>query len=466
MQVFNRRQQRELDALVEEYVTRRYMPRREFLQKVTAAGLSLSAASALLAACGGPLPFPADSNTPARANTIVALTEWNGNELDAFNAQIKAFRDKTGINVTVESTRDLLAVLDMRLRGNSPPDICGMPSLSKFQQLAKQGKLVQLDKFLDMNKIQQDYAKSWLDLASVDGKLYAVLPKANTKNTIWYNPRQFQAAGGTIPRTWDDLIAVSNRLAESGKYPWAMGVESSASSGWPATDWVSLIYVNKYGPYMYDQWVAHKIPWTHPSIKDAIQMFGQIVQGKHYINGAPQSILTTGFREASYQPFTNPPKAYMCCLGDFTAGFITDRFKTLQPGKDFDFFSFPLISPQYKGAIIGGADIMVAMKDNDGTRKFMTFMATAEAQTIWVKRGGSTAINKMVSQSDYPNDVARQASQMLVNATSVHLSVGDIIPASLQSVYWKGMLRYIQDPQQLDSILDMLEAAAQQVYQS
>lgn len=470
MAIFNRRHRQELDTLVEEYTAQPNMPRREFLRRAMAAGMSVSAASALLAACGGPGgntgSGPSASSTPAKVSTIDALTEWGGSELDAFKQQLAAFTKKTGVNVTVESTRDLPAVLNTRIRGNNPPDICGMPNLSTFQDMVNKGKVVQLDKFIDMNQIQKDYAKAWIDLASVNGHMYAVLPKANNKNTVWYNPTQFQSAGGTIPQTWNDLISVSDKIAKSGKYPWAMGVESAASSGWPATDWVALIYMGKYGPDMYNQWVTHKIPWTHPSIKDSIQMFGQIVQGNHYINGAPQSILATNFQDSTYQPYDTPPKAYMCCLGDFTSGFITSQFKTLKAGTDFNFFPFPTINAQYKGGIIGGADIMVAMKDNDGTRQFMQFMSSAEAQTIWVKLGGATSVNKSVQLSDYPDAVTRQSAQMLTGATAATLSVGDLIPAALQSAYWKGMLTYIQDPKQLDSVLSSLESTAQQSYQS
>jgi alpha-glucoside transport system substrate-binding protein len=457
MPIFHRHTRQELDALVEEYTTRHTLSRRVFLQRATAAGLSVSAASALLASCGG---------SPSKVTSIDALTEWGGSELDSFNAINKAFTHKTGITVNVEPTRDLVAILQTRVRGNNPPDIVGVPNLDLMHQLADQGKLVPLDRFIDMNKYKQDYAQTWIDLASWKGTLYGVLPGGGNKATVWYNPKQFQAAGGTIPQTWDDLIAVSDTLASAGKYPWAMGVESSASSGWPAADWISEIYINKYGPDMYKQWVQHTIPWTHASIKDAIQMFGQIAHGKHYINGAPQSILATNFLDASFQPFTSPPKAYMYYLGDFTAGFITSQFQTLKAGTDFNFFPFPTINAQYKGAIIASAGIMIAMKDNNGSRQFMQFLATAEAQTIWVKRGGTSSLNKSVNLTDYPNAVARQSAQILTNATAVQLSVGDLIPASLQAAYWKGLLTYIGDPKQLDSVLSSLEATAQQAYQS
>src|SRR5205085_11441364 len=184
------------------------------------------------------------------------------------------FKQKTGITVNVETTRDLSTVLNTRVRGNNPPAITSSPSLNQFRQLAMAGKIVQLDKFFDMSAYQQNYPKGFIDLASVNGHLYAVTPTANSKGTVWYNPAQFQAKGYTVPKTWDDLIALSNKIASSGAYPWSMGVESGAASGWAAADWIDQIYMSLNGPDMVDAWINHKIPWTDPSVKKAFQMFG------------------------------------------------------------------------------------------------------------------------------------------------------------------------------------------------
>ena len=468
MNVYDRLDRKALDQLFEEYTTTNNINRRQFLQRATAAGLSFSEASALLAACGGGSSSGGVSagSAPPKVTSIDALTEWSGEELDSFNAINAAFTKKTGIKVNVESTRDLPAVLTTRVKGNNPPDIAGMPSVPTFQQLASEGKLVQLDNILNMSQYRQDYAQTWIDFSSVNGHVYAVLPKANSKGTIWYSPKQFQANGYTVPQTWDDMIALSNRIASQGKYPWSMGLESAASSGWPGADWIDQIYLSLNGIDMAKQWVAHKIPWTHPSVKQAFQMFGQIANGKHYINGAPQAILATNFQDSSYLPFDNPPKAYMIYLGDFATGFIASQFPNAQAGTDYNFFPFPVINPQYKGQITGGADIMVAMKDNDGTRQFMQFMASAEGQSIWPKRGGATSVNKSVPLSVYPDPVTKAVAQQLTQATAVTVGEDDLMPQVMENAYWKGVLAYVQNPSQLDSILSSLESTAQQAYSS
>jgi alpha-glucoside transport system substrate-binding protein len=458
MPIFNHQNRQNLDLLVEEYLTTNNVNRRQFVQRATAAGLSVSAASALLVACGG--------NSASHVTSIDALTVWSGEELASFNAINAAFTAKTNIKVNVESTRDLSAILTTRLKANNPPDICGIPTLGLFHQLASQKKLVALDGYFDMSTYQKNYAKAWQDLSSYNGHLYGVLPKANSKGTIWYNPAEFQAIGGTIPQTWNDLISLSDKIANSGKYPWALGVESAATSGWPAADWIDQIYLGLNGPDMYEKWIAHQIPWTDTSIKEAFQMFSQIVNGKHYINGAPQSILATHFQDATFLPYTSPPQAYMCYLGDFAAGFITAQYKNIQPGTGFNFFPFPTLNTKYKDAVTGGADIIAALKDNDGTRQFMQFLSTAEAQSIWVKRGGATSANKTVDLSIYPNDVARAAARQLTGAGFFKVGADDQMPQAMENAFWQATLAYIPDPTRLNSILSSLENTAQQVYTS
>ena len=450
-------QQEAIDSLVTEYQTRG-LSRRSFIQRSLALGLSLSAASTLLAACGG------SSSGNDNPKTLTLLTTWGGEEQDSFKAVVKPFTDRTGIKVTITATRDLDAQLTIQIRGKNPPDIAILPNPGKMQQLASQHNLIALNDLVDMGAMQDNYAKSWIDLGSYNGKLYAIFFKAANKGTVWYNPAQFQSNNYAVPGTWQNMISLSNSIAGQGKYPWSMGVESGAASGWPAADWVAQIFVNQSGPDQYDKWVAHQIPWTDSSVKNAFQYFGQIAHGQHYIAGAPQSILATGFTDASYAPFKSPPTAYMFYLGDFTEGFITTQFKSLKPETDFNFFPFPTINDSYKGAITVGADVVVAMRNNNSVKQLVQYLATADAQAIWVKRGGFTAVNKNVPVSDYPDPVAQASVTMLTSAPIVKYGAGDVMPSQVQNAMWKGLLTYIQSPDQLDSVLGQIESTAQSAY--
>lgn len=457
MHIDEQTQQQEIDQLRDEY-TRGGLSRRQFLLRGAALGLSFSSVATLLAACGG--------SAGSSANSVNLLSVWGGEEQASFQAVVAPFTSQNGIKVNLESTRDLDAVLTTRIRGNNPPDIAILPNPGKMQQLASQNHLVPLDGMLDMSKIQTDYAKAWTDLGSYNGKFYALFYKAANKGTIWYNPQQFTSNNYQIPKTWDDLISLSNSIAGSGKFPWSMGVEGGAASGWPATDWIAQIFLNQSGPDKYDQWVTHKIPWTDSSVKAAFQQYGMIVGGKHYINGAPQAILATNFQPATYSPFTSPPQAYMNYLGDFAAGFITTQFPGIKAGTGYNFFPFPQINAQYQGSVTGGADVVVALRNNSAVKKLVQYLATAQAQEIWVKRGGFTSVNKSLDLAAYPDSVTQASAKMLTSASTFRFGAGDLMPPAVQQSFWKGMLTFIGDQGQLDSVLSTIEGTAQQAYTS
>lgn len=454
MLIIQGQRQRKVDNLLEAYTALR-LGRRAFLVRAIAAGLSLSSATGLLAACNGGNPSSA---------SIDVLNVWSGEELEAFRAVVAPFVKATGIAVNLESTRNLTVALTIRTRGKDLPDVAVLPNPAQMSQMASQKQLIRLDTFLDMHKMRSGYANDWLDVASYNGNLYALIYKAANKGTIWYSPTHFRAQGYQIPKTWPELIALSDEIARSGHYPWSLGIENATASGWPAADWIAEIYLKQFGGELYDQWVTHRIPWTHSSVRHAFQLFGQIAGGRHYIKSAPRSILSTSFTDACYNPFTNPPQAYMNYLGDFATGFIANQFPGARPGIDFDFFPFPTLNPLYAGAVTGSADLVVAMQDNDATRQFMKYLSSASTQAIWVKRGGATSVNKEVDLADYPNDVSRASAHMLINATTVRFGADDMMPFAVERAFWQQVQNFIADQSQLDAVLNAIEVSARLNY--
>lgn len=439
----------------------------------------------VLAACSSPAATtsttpPPTSTTPnttppttgppsgGGAGTIEVLGTWGGEELDSFNAMVGPWETQTGNIVNFTGTRDLNAILTTRLAANNPPDIAILPNPGLMIELANAGNLIPLNNILDMTQINQDYAKGWIDLGTVNGKLYSIFVKASDKGTVWYDPKVFAANGWTIPTTWDDMIALSNKIVSDMKVPvapWSVAVESGQASGWPATDWMAEILLRKYGGDVYDGLVNHTIPWTDPRIKDMWQMFGTIVNTPGYVPGGATAVLATNFQDGTYLPFQTPPKAAMDYLGDFTAGFISTQFPSLVAGSDYSFFPFPTIDTQYAGGVTGGADLIAVFKDSPEARSLVNYLAGADAQTIWVKRGGFTAVNNKVDLSVYPDAISRAAAQQLTQATLFRFGAGDSMPSAVQTAWWAGVLSYLQDPSKLDSILANIESVAKTAYQ-
>jgi alpha-glucoside transport system substrate-binding protein len=55
---------------------------------------------------------------------------------------------------------------------------------------------------------------------------------------------------------------------------------------------------------------------------------------------------------------------------------------------------------------------------------------------------------------------------MLTSATTFRFGAGDLMPPAVQQAFWKGLLTFIGDQHQLDSVLSTIESTAQQAYSS
>lgn len=396
--------------------------------------------------------------------TITVLGIWVGAERDAFMKMLEPFEAATGIRVEFTGTRDLSAILTTRVAAGNPPDVSALPNPGQMQEFAEIGALVDLSGFMDMGKLQDEYAKVWIDLGSHRGKLYSIFISADLKSLIWYNPKAFADAGYQIPQAWDELITLSDKMVAQGKTPWSIGLESGAASGWPGTDWIEDIMLRIAKPEVYDKWVNHEISWTDSAVKRAWELFGQIARNEKYVYGGPAIVLTTNFGDAPNVLFTSPPRAYMHKQATFIKNFILKYDPNLKAGEDFSFFPFPSIDREYGTAALGAADMFAVFNDTPEAQALMRYLATAGAQEIWVVQLGKLSANKRVNPNAYPDDLTRKAAQILASTQTFRFDASDLMPAAVGSgSFWSGILDYVGG-EDLDSVLKRIEETAIDAY--
>ncbi len=68
------------------------------------------------------------------------------------------------------------------------------------------------------------------------------------KSFVWYSPKEFKDNGYKVPTTLDELKALSDKIAATGKKPWCAGIGSGDATGWPVTDWMEDMMLRLSGP--------------------------------------------------------------------------------------------------------------------------------------------------------------------------------------------------------------------------
>jgi alpha-glucoside transport system substrate-binding protein len=394
--------------------------------------------------------------------SVNLLGVLGGEQQDAFLAVYKPFEEATGITVEYEANRDLAAVLSTRVDGGNPPDIAATPSIGQMLGFMNAGKVINLSEFLDVAQFGQDWDSGWVDLGSVDGKLYSVFHSTGAKGFFWYNTKEY--TGPNPPATWDELKAWADEKAAAGTTPFCIGLESGAATGWPATDWIENFLLKQSGPDVWDQWWKGELSWTSPEVKQAFEAFGSIALDPKMVYGGPKAELATSFLNGGDAMFTTPPQCYLHHQSDWFGSSIISNHPDVKPIDGINFFPFPAIKPQFGGYRESAGEMIAAFNDTPQVRAFMKYTVSPEAQSIIASSGQWLAPNKRVPASAYPTELTRQAAGYLASADGVKFDASDLMPEAMNAAFWTGVLNYLREPDKLDAYLAELDRVRAQEY--
>jgi alpha-glucoside transport system substrate-binding protein len=407
--------------------------------------------------------------TGAQAKTVSILATWGGDEEAGFREVLNAFTRETGIKYSYEGNRDSTVVLKSRVAAGNAPDIAFLPRPGEVAAYARAGSIVPLNQgmgndMLPTKLLDTNYGKAWIDLGTVDGKFYALIAKANSKSTFWYKPASFKAIGASIPKTWDEFIALEDKYIAAGKTPLSVG----AKDGWTLTDWFENIYVRMVGPDVYQKLhVTHEVKWTDDTVVAAVQkMIQAFTPEDKKLAGGAEGTLSTGFIDAFNLVLKPDAAAEMYYEGGFMSSFAEQNFPNLKPGKDYDFFMFPAIDPKWGTPVTGGGDLAVAFRDDAATTKLVRFLASKQANTIWAsaKKGAVVSPNRLVSMSVYPLLKAKEARQLTTSSIFV-FDGSDEAPAAVGGdAEFTAFQQIVRDPEHYMDALQQLEDVAARSY--
>ncbi|MBN1428052.1 MAG: carbohydrate ABC transporter substrate-binding protein [Anaerolineae bacterium] len=378
-----------------------------------------------------------------------------------FEESIKDFEEKTGIDIQYAGSKEFEASISISIDGGNAPDIADFPQPGLLETQVKKGKVVDLNTFLDMKKLQANYNQSWLDMATMEGPdgpiMAGVWGRVNGKSLVWYPKKAFDEAGYEVPETWDELIALSDQIAADGDTPWCIGIESGAATGWAATDWMEEIMLRTTSLENYDKWVTGELKFDSPEVRKAAETMSDLWFKEGYVYGGRQAIVTTSFGDSPKPMFENPPKCWLHKQGNFITSFFPEG---LEAGVDYDFFYFPGIDTTYGEPVLVAGDIYAMFNDRPEVRAVMEYFTTGASVEGWVRAGGAISPHLDSNLDWYSNAVDRGVAEIILNATSVRFDGSDLMPGAVGSgSFWKSMTSYISDSIDLDTALKEIDAA-------
>jgi alpha-glucoside transport system substrate-binding protein len=383
----------------------------------------------------------------ASAEQVTVFGPWLGPDQQNVEAVLKVFAEKSGHDVRYVGSDSFEQQIVVDLEAGSAPNVAAFPQPGLASDMAARGFLTPLGDEV-AGWLRENYAAgdSWVALGTYKGKdgaenFYGFPYKTDVKSLVWYVPENFEDAGYEIPKSMEELKALTQKIVDDGGTPWCIGLGSGAATGWPATDWVEDLMLRTQSPEDYDAWVKNDLKFNDPKVVGAIEEFGWFARNDAFVAGGAGAVASTDFRDSPKGLFSSPPQCYMHRQASFIPAFFPEGTMV---GEDADFFYFPAYADKDLGTpVLGAGTTWVITSENQAAHDLIAFLQTPEAHEAWMALKGFLTPYKGANPDAFSDPTLRKMNDILLQATTFRFDGSDLMPGGVGTgSFWTGMVDY------------------------
>ncbi|MET7421967.1 extracellular solute-binding protein [Dactylosporangium sp. NPDC005555] len=414
-------------------------------------GVLLAVATTATACGGGNNPSAGAGCAPYsgyeghHGTTVTVSSSIRDVEADKLAKAWEGFQVCTGIAIEYDGSAGFEAELPERVKAGNAPDLALFPQPGLLTSMVRAGALKPAGPQVAAN-VDRWFSADWKRYGSVDGVLYGAPVDANVKSFVWYSPKYFTEHGYTVPKTWAQMLDLSDRIAADGVKPWCAGIESGVATGWPVTDWLEDTLLRTAGPDVYDAWVEHRIPFDDPAVAAALDRVGGILRNPAYVNGGyggVDSVATTAFQEGGL-----PILQHDCAMHRQASFYSTWWPSTARVAEDGDIYAFylPPVDPAAGRPVLGAGVFAGAFTDRPEVQALAAYLATPDFAGRRAVSGDIVSANKGLDRDLLTSPVSKLSAELLTDpAVTFRFDGSDLMPASVGAgTFWTEMTAWVK----------------------
>ncbi len=262
-------------------------------------------------------------------------------------------------------------------------DLAIIPNPQGVVNLGERGYLYPISIALEKEIIQNNYSKHLQEITTSDedGETYGVLFRLIPNSLIWYDVEKYNQLGSPEFESFQDMVSFTEANVYKDSPLWCMDIESGASTGWIATNWLEDIILHEQGPSVYDEWFQQEISPQNEKIKQSISNIGELIFIKDAIYGGKERIINKEFRNNFRNLVDSNNKCVFSWSGHFAGMYFPDDKNY---GSDYDFFKFP--STENKNAIVGIGDSLVILSSKSDSINVFNSLTSNSFGQDWISQ--------------------------------------------------------------------------------
>ena len=279
----------------------------------------------------------------------------------------------------------------------------------------------------------------------LDGHQYFV-PIYNYPWAVFYRKSVFKANGYTVPKTWDQFIALAKKMQADGLTPIAF----TDKDGWPAMGTFDILNMRINGYQFHVDLMAGKKSWDSAQVKAVFNQWKELLP--YYSAGA----LGLTWQEGAQQVLNK--QAGMFLLGSF----VGQQFTSAADHADLDFFPYPQINPKWGqdslDAPIDGFMLSKSPKNLAGAKQLLTYLGSAAAANTYLASDpNDTGANKGTSTAHY-SALQKKAAKLIASAKHIAQYMDrDTRPDFASTVMIPSLQSFLNNPNDVNSLVKSIQ---------
>ena len=340
----------------------------------------------MLTGCGG--SSEGGSSAKGSKGTELELFSTKAENKDILQKLVDKFNE-THEDVTIKITApaDAGTVLKTRMAKNDMPDIVAMGGDNNYTEVESAGMLVDLSGEDYISTVQESYLQMVYDVnKDKEEKAYGV-PYATNASGVIYNVDKFEEYGIEIPKTWDEFIAVIEKLQDAGEQPLLMTYKDAWTSLAPWNSMAADLAPENFA----DDRKAGKTTFvgTHEEIAEKYLTL---------LDYAQDDYMGLSYDDGN-KKFANGD-AVMIINGNWAIS----QYRNANPDVKVNMFALPSSNDESQNKVTSGVDVLLGVSKNssnvDAAKDFVSFMMEKENIQTYIDEQFSFSALKGVEQSD------------------------------------------------------------------
>jgi multiple sugar transport system substrate-binding protein len=333
------------------------------------------------------------------------------------------------------------------------------PDLANWYAGNRMAPFVNSGQFMDISDVWEEHGlkdslASALPSMTIDGKQWGV-PYTYYQWGIYYNKEAYAAAGVEVPATYDEFVANCAVFKEAG-IDCLTTCTKALGPGAGIFDYMNM-RTNGYECHM--DLANGKVAWTDDRVRATFAEWAKLVE-PGYIT---ENHAALDWQDAASQLVQGTAANYV--MGNFAVAVFKQGGMT---NDTLGFMPFPVINPDVPRAEEAPTDtvhIPSGATNVEDAKKFLAFLASAEAQTLVNRINGQLPINKDAEVAS--DDPFIMAGFELLSTTPGGIAqfFDRDAPAEMAKIGMEGFQQFMVQPEKLDAILERLEKARQRIYE-